>query len=188
MINYLRSVLLPNYRELGLPDFQQIMISCPRLIAYELIVTEFAISLLDHIYQTQLCEKSTLEDDMQRYRNHHMPYQEKTILLYNIQTRQIVQEQIQILKVLKALLQRIEVLEIDDAEGFAACLLRKVAPYEDFMDEEQIYVRRMRLRQYFKDLRMSMLQIRDSKVARLPKEKKDKAMKKKASSGKKKNK
>jgi hypothetical protein len=42
--------------------------------------------------------------------------------------------------------------------------------------------------QYFKDLRMNMLQIRDSKVARQPKEKKDKAVMKKASSGKKKKK
>ena len=52
MFNYLRSVLLPNYKETGLPDQSQIMISCPRLIAYELIVTNFAISLLEHVHKT----------------------------------------------------------------------------------------------------------------------------------------
>ena len=52
MFNYLRSVLLPNYKETGLLDIKEIMISCPRLIAYELLVVDFAINLLEYIYKT----------------------------------------------------------------------------------------------------------------------------------------
>ena len=67
---------------------------------------------------------------------------------------------------LKALLQRVEVLDVDDIEGFASCLFNKVRPYEDGLNEEDMYRRRMRMGRYFKDLRMHIVQMRDSKAAR----------------------
>ena len=63
LLNYLRSVLVPNYKETGLPDADQIMISCPRLIAYELLVVEFATRLLEHIVK-DLSSNTTLEQDL----------------------------------------------------------------------------------------------------------------------------
>lgn len=84
LLNYLRSVMVPNYKETGLPDADQIMISCPRLIAYELVVIEFAIRLLEHIYKVQLCAKTSLEQDMQSHRSTPLSYEERTILLFNI--------------------------------------------------------------------------------------------------------
>lgn len=146
------------------------MIVFPRLIAYELLVVDFAIRLLEYILKEQN-EKSTLEQDMQSYRNSKLPYQLRAILLLNIQTRQIIMDQIELLKVLKALLQRVEVLDVDDVEGLASCLVNKVNPYETGLDEEALYRRRMRMGKYFKDLRMSMIQINKSKAARQPKTK-----------------
>ena len=45
LMNYLRSVLQNNYAG---PDKDYIMISSPRIIEFELLVVEFAISLLEH--------------------------------------------------------------------------------------------------------------------------------------------
>lgn len=73
MLNYLRSVLVPNYKETGLPDADQIMIVFPRLIAYELLVVDFAIRLLEHILK-ELSTKSTLEQDLQSYRTSKLPF------------------------------------------------------------------------------------------------------------------
>ena len=58
LLNYLRSVMTPNYKETGLPDADQIMISCPRLIPYELLVIDFAIRLLEQILK-DLCALTT---------------------------------------------------------------------------------------------------------------------------------
>ena len=58
LLNYLRSVLTPNYKETGLPDADQIMISCPRIIPYELLVIDFALKLLEQILK-DLSIKST---------------------------------------------------------------------------------------------------------------------------------
>ena len=62
-------------------------------------------------------------------------------------------------------------LQVDDVEGFASCLVNKVNPYETSLDEEALYRRRMRLGRYFKDLRMSIVQVHSSKAARQPKAK-----------------
>ena len=61
------------------------------------------------------------------------------------------------MKVLRALIQRVEVLKVEDAEGFASCLFNKVRPYEDSLNEECLYRRRMRMASYFKDLRMHIV-------------------------------
>ena len=165
-LNYLRTVLVPNYKETGLPDADQIMISCPRLIAYELLVIDFAIRLLEYAYKEHLCTKSTLEQDILALRNPGLSYEARTIMQFNVQTRQTVRDQIDLLKVLKALIQRVEVLEVEDAEGFASCLINKVSPYEDALNEEEMYRRRMRMGRYFKDLRMHIVQLKVSKAAK----------------------
>jgi hypothetical protein len=69
----------------------------------------------------------------------------------------MVSEQIELMKVLRALIQRVEVLDVDDVEGFASCLINKVNPYEHHLDEEALYRRRMRMGKYFKDLRMHIV-------------------------------
>jgi hypothetical protein len=75
LLNYLRSVMQPNYRASGLPDAELIMISCPRLVQYELMVIEFAIKLMKHLMQEMAEPKLQKE----------MSYREKTIAMFNRQ-------------------------------------------------------------------------------------------------------
>ena len=58
--NYLRSVLQSNYSG---GDQEYLMISSPRLIAYELMVVEWAIDILEYYGKEQLYKRSTLDED-----------------------------------------------------------------------------------------------------------------------------
>lgn len=178
-LNYLRSVLTPNYKEAGYDDFRDIMISCPRLVPYELMVIDFAVGLLEHIKAKQL--PSVLDAAAIAKRK---SYQEQVVLTWNLQAKQIVENQISQLLVLKELLLRVQTLDVDDLEGLAAALINKVKPHEEQVDEEVMYRRRMRMGRYFKDLRMNIVTLRDSKKAREPKE--GSAKKPKKAAGKKK--
>ena len=64
-LEYLRTALITNYKEEVGTDKEYIMISCPRLIAYELMVIDWAIKILVKHGEVQLFKKSTLEQDRQ---------------------------------------------------------------------------------------------------------------------------
>lgn len=60
-MNYLRSVLQSNF--LDHEDHCYLMVSCPRVIAYELLVVDFAIKFLDYFGQNYLFKRASLEHD-----------------------------------------------------------------------------------------------------------------------------
>lgn len=68
-IEYLRSVLQPMYQKLmstdqnATSDAEFIMITCPRVIAFELFVVRYALNLLTYISETTLFHRSSLEQD-----------------------------------------------------------------------------------------------------------------------------
>ena len=62
-LEYLRTALITNYKEEIGADKEYIMISCPRLIAYELMVIDWAIRILVKHGEVQLFKKSALEQD-----------------------------------------------------------------------------------------------------------------------------
>jgi len=104
LMNYLRSVLMPNYKATGLPDMSEIMVVYPRLVAYEVMVFDFAVKLLELVQATELNNGPTLEEDLKRYDSGAGSCQERTILLHNINSKMIVANQINLLKVLKSIM------------------------------------------------------------------------------------
>jgi len=62
MMAYLRSVLSNNFLEDE--DHSLIMMTCPRIIRYELLVVDFAQKLLRYHGEQVLFKRSSLEKDM----------------------------------------------------------------------------------------------------------------------------
>ena len=57
LFNYLRSVLTNNYKEMEGEYEDYLMISCPRVVKFELMMVDFAIKLLEAAYNTIYCKR-----------------------------------------------------------------------------------------------------------------------------------
>jgi len=136
------------------------MISSPRLLDYELMVLDFAISLLEHYGKTELFIRATFQEDRTRYQA-VQDYRVKTILQYNIQRKYIYHMHHKLLKVMRGILERIS----NGMEYSQACF-KRVEGVEDADSEWEMYRRRMGLRHYFKELKMNMARIKRAKEAR----------------------
>lgn len=62
-MNYLRSVLSQNYE--GEEDAEFLMVSCPRIIPFEILIIDFALKLLDKVGKRFLFKKRSLAKDVQ---------------------------------------------------------------------------------------------------------------------------
>lgn len=103
LMNYLRSVLQQNYTG---ADQEYLMISSPRLIEYELMILDFAIDLLEYYGKEVLNKRSTVDEDMDRVKA-VVDFKMITVLNYNIERKKIHSRHLKLLKVLRALLERI---------------------------------------------------------------------------------
>ena len=63
LLDYLRSVMSSHYKENDGPDSEYLMVTCPRVIPFELLIFEWAIKLLDKVGETELFKRTTLEQD-----------------------------------------------------------------------------------------------------------------------------
>ena len=52
-----------HYKENDGPDSEYLMVTCPRVIPFELLIFEWAIKLLDKVGETELFKRTTLEQD-----------------------------------------------------------------------------------------------------------------------------
>lgn len=85
------------------------MISSPRVLEYELIIIDFALDLLECIGKEQLFKDGkTLEKDLALFAE-ETDYKMRFVLQYNIQRKKIFFNHVKLLKVLKAILESIEV-------------------------------------------------------------------------------
>lgn len=73
---------------------------------------------------------------------------------------------------MQIILERIQDLDIDDMRGYSAATLEPVMQYEEKDSLEEQFKRRMGMRAYFKQLTMSLVRIRNSKLARTKSSKK----------------
>jgi hypothetical protein len=62
-LEYLRTTMTNHYEEIGGQDSQYLMISCPRVIQFEMLVLEWGLKLLDKISKEELFKRSSLEQD-----------------------------------------------------------------------------------------------------------------------------
>jgi hypothetical protein len=159
MMNYLRSVLMNNYTG---SDLEYIMISAPRLTDYELLVIDFAIDLLEHYGKEELFKRTSYEEDKTRL-NMVVNYRTRTILQYNVQRKYIYHMHLKLLKVVRAILERISV----EGKSFSAACFVRIGGVEDEDSDWEVYRRRMGLRHYFKELKMNMGRIQRSKEAKV---------------------
>ena len=61
LLKYLRSVMGNHYKENNGPDFEYLMVSCPRVLPFELFITEWAINLLEKVGEKQLFNRTSLD-------------------------------------------------------------------------------------------------------------------------------
>jgi hypothetical protein len=155
LLNYLRSVLQSNYNG---ADSEFIMISSPRVIEYELLVLDFGIDLLQHYGKETLYKRSTLEQDLKKQETAPFDYCAYTIRKYNIEMKKIHQRHMKLLKVMREILNRIQL-----GASFSDACFKRVEGVEDGDSEEEMFKRRMGLRQYFKELKMNIERIKKSK-------------------------
>lgn len=89
-------------------------------------------------------------------------YRLRTVLLYNIEQKRVLLSHLKLLRVTKAILERIGI----NKETFSNACFRRVEGVEEGDSDEEMYRRRMGLRHYFKDLKMNTLRIAKAKGAR----------------------
>jgi hypothetical protein len=157
LLNYLRSVLMNNFE--GDEDHIFILVSTPRVLAYELLVVEFAIKLLDTYAKKTLLKRSSLAKDLsQKYDS----YEKQTISQYNIEQKQIYHHHLKMLKVLRAILSKIS-YSLSDSEWTKLTFERTDFEVDD--SDADVFRRRMGMRTYFKELRMNTRKLQESKSA-----------------------
>ena len=67
---------------------------------------------------------------------------------------------------MEVILERIQDLDVDDMRGYSAATLESVNQYEEKDSEDVQFKRRMGMRAYFKQLTMSLVRIRNTKLNR----------------------
>ena len=145
------------------------MMTCPRIIRYELLVVDFAQKLLKYYGEQVLFKRSSLEKDMQDLKN-CVSYEESTILKHNVSMKRIFNEHLKLLVVLTALLQRFQSAEATDPQisnqTWTSLTFERVSPEEDDDDDFTVFKRRMGMRKYFKELMIQTKQIVITKANR----------------------
>ena len=63
LFEYMRSTMTSHYQETGGLDSEYLMISCPRVLAFEQLVVDWAIKLLEKIGKEELFKRSTLASE-----------------------------------------------------------------------------------------------------------------------------
>lgn len=63
MLNYLRSVLLNNFVEDE--DYKLVHVSTPRVVRFEIMIIDFALTLLESYGKTILLKRTSLESDLE---------------------------------------------------------------------------------------------------------------------------
>lgn len=164
---YLRSALTGHYIELGGSDSEYLMISCPRVIEFEIMVVEWAIKLLVKVACMELIKKSTLEKDEQELvRVGTTQWKLYTVIKLNIVTKKIYQGQLKTLKVLLSILKKLKNVDPEDEEAYAKLTHAPVNEFEASDSKEDHFKRRMGMRTYLMKLKMSMPLVKNAKVAR----------------------
>ena len=89
-----------------------------------------------------------------------------TILRLNIVTKHIYHGQIKTLKVLQAILRRLQDLEVDDDDGYAKATHSPIEQIETGDSAEELFKRRMGMRNYLCKLKMSLVRVKNAKEAK----------------------
>ena len=103
------------------------MVTSPRVIPFELLIFDWAIKLLDKVGETELFKRTTLEQDQvelekirqEQPRRHEL----ETVLMLNVQAKRLFMDHLKLLKIAKAIVERIQELPIGDERGFSNATL-----------------------------------------------------------------
>ena len=137
-------------------DKKYIMVSTPRVIEFEILVVKFATNLLEEYAKQNL--KGSVQKDLDQIEK-ETDQRVKTLLLYNIQQRKIYMSAVKLLRVLYKILEMI----YNQKEPLTSACFKRIEGLEDNDSLQEIYERRMGMRQYFKELKMNIARIEKMK-------------------------
>ena len=130
LLDYLRSVMSGHYKENDGPDSEYLMVTCPRVIPFELLILDWAIKLLNKVGEAELFKKTTLEQDQAELekvrREKPSDPALESVLMLNVQAKQVFLDHLKLLKIVKAIVERIQELPIGDEGAFSAATLQPV--------------------------------------------------------------
>ena len=155
LLAYLRSVLLNNYEG---EDKNALMVSCPRSFEFEIYVLDFAVKLLQEFAKSNqgaVFRKTNVEQDqqnLQELRRSGASSAEIVTIEYNIQMKKIYLEAIKIMKICSEILKKIKF----ENQPFTSALFQKIPELEDGDSLEQIFEKRMGVKNYFKSLKTQL--------------------------------
>ena len=88
------------------------------------------------------------------------------MLKLNLVTKKVYHGQFKTLQVLQAILCKLEVVDVEDENAYAEATHARVDSLEASDSDEDLFRRRMGMRTYFMKLKMSVVRVRNAKVAR----------------------
>ena len=154
ILEYLRSVLMES--NFDHEDKKYIMVSTPRVVEFEILVVKFAISMLEEYAKMNL--KGSVQKDLDQIEKEE-DGRVKTLLLYNIQQRKIYMSAVKLLRVLFKILELIQ----NQKEPLTSACFKRIEGLEDNDTLQEIFERRMGMRQYFKELKMNVTRVEKMK-------------------------
>ena len=140
--------MMKNYEE---DDRDFIMVTVPRVLNFELMVLDFAIKLLIEwakLPENKYFMESSVSQDQEKLKQleqEGQDYKLITVLAYNLQLKKTLQNAIKMLRVAVEILK----LHMAEKEPMTSATFRKIKGLEDNDTFEEIYLRRMGMKEYF---------------------------------------
>jgi len=146
-LSYLRSVLMQN-NYTG-PGKDKLMVSCPKVVEFEVMVLQWAIDLLT-LYGEENISQTTVDQDLQELRQ-MKPGPSMTAMMYSVQQKKVYLEALKLYQVAFSILN----MMFEGKEPLTSASFKKFPDLEGTDTLEQIFERRMGVKQYFRLLKMS---------------------------------
>lgn len=152
---------------MGGSDSEYLMISCPRVIEFEIMMIEWAIKLLVKIASQELFKTSTLEkDEKELALVGTSQWKLHTIIKLNVVTKRVYQGQLKTLKILLGILKKLKTVDAEDEETYAKVTHAEISEFEASDSKEELFKRRMGMRTYLMKLKMSLPLVKNAKASR----------------------
>jgi len=143
------------------------MISSPRVLAFEQLVVDWALRLLDRVSQNELFKRSSLEEDQAEMESvGPSNWELYTLLKLNVVTKKVYFSHVKTLRILQVTLEKLSVLAVGDEVGYARVTHERVETLEDTDSDLELFRRRMGMRSYLKQLKQNLTRVHASKQAK----------------------
>eukprot|EP00825_Cyclidium_porcatum_P025496 TRINITY_DN2769_c0_g1_i3.p1 TRINITY_DN2769_c0_g1~~TRINITY_DN2769_c0_g1_i3.p1 ORF type:complete len:204 (+),score=34.21 TRINITY_DN2769_c0_g1_i3:127-738(+) len=146
LLAYIRKLILSEYKD---EDSQRIRITYPSNSNFELKVLDFAHQIIE-ILLNKMLETSTIEQDQELLNDLNLSYKKRFAIILRRNHKLILENQLRLISI------AVEILKLSEKEqNFKKCYMTKFDKLD--ANQEQFRANRMRLKDYLKQIYLSIV-------------------------------